>query len=108
MNLPTKPGWWQHGFPEGLGVRQQWLDRIEFAGVVANGRAFRGKNGRWVTFLTLGTDYGEYIDVTVQRPLAYRDCDIVYGQGRIRTQDRSDYVHSTDVTTVTFAQWKNP
>ena len=108
MNLPTKPGWWQREFPEGLWIRQQWLDRIEFAGVIANGRAFRNKNGRWVTFLTLGTDYGEYIDVTVQRPVAYRDYDIVYGQGRIRTQDRSDYVHSTDVNTVTFAQWKNP
>ena len=50
LNIPTKSGWWWHGFPPRLGVKQQWLDRVEFAGVIANGRVFRGKNGRWVTF----------------------------------------------------------
>jgi hypothetical protein len=105
VKVPAEPGWWHKGFPDGLGVRQQWLDRVEFAGIVANGRAFRGTNGRWVTFLTLGTGYGEYIDVTVQRPVAYRDYDIVYGQGRIRTQDRSDYIHTVDTKCYTFKQW---
>ena len=57
--IETKPGWWQTGFPRGFGVRQQWLDRVEFAGVIANGRVFRGRNNRWVTFVTLGTNYGE-------------------------------------------------
>lgn len=105
VKVPAEQGWWHRGFPDGLGVRQQWLDRVEFAGIVANGRAFRGTNGRWVTFLTLGTGYGEYIDVTVQRPVAYRDYDIVYGQGRIRTQDRSDYIHTVDTKCYTFKQW---
>ena len=77
-------------------VRQQWLERVEFAGVIANGRVFRGKNGRYVTFLTLGIDYGEYIDVTIQRPFQYRDGDIVTGQGQVRQSNNSDYVQASD------------
>ena len=49
---------------------------VEFAGVIANGRCYRGKKGRWVTFLDPGTNYGEYIDVVVQKPSVYRDGDI--------------------------------
>ena len=103
--LDTKPGWWQHSFPKGMGVRQQWLDRVQFAGVIANGRVFRGRNGRWVTFLTLGTDYGEYIDITVQRPFQYRDGDIVKGSGRVRHQNNSDYIQCSDATVMTWAQY---
>ena len=103
--LETKPGWWQHNFPKGMGVRQQWLDRVQFAGIIANGRVFRGRNGRWVTFLTLGTDYGEYIDITVQRPFQYRDGDIVKGSGRVRHQNNSDYIQCSDATVMTWAQY---
>ena len=103
--LETKPGWWQHGFVPGCGVRQQWLERVEFAGVIANGRVFRGKNGRYVTFLTLGTDYGEYIDITIQRPFQYRDGDIVSGSGTIRHQNNSDYIQVTDARLSTFSDW---
>ena len=103
--LDTKPGWWQHSFPKGMGVRQQWLDRVQFAGVIANGRVFRGRNGRWVTFLTLGTNYGEYIDITVQRPFQYRDGDIVQGSGRVRHQNNSDYIQCSDATVMSWAQY---
>jgi len=103
--IDTKPGWWQHGFIPGCYVRQQWLERVEFAGVIANGRVFRGKNGRWVTFLTLGIGYGEYIDVTIQKPFAYRDGDIVSGQGVVKHQNNSDYIHTTDAKLYSFKQW---
>jgi DNA polymerase III alpha subunit len=106
LNLPTKSGWWWHGFPKRLGVRQQWMDRVEFAGVIANGRCYRGKKGRWVTFLTLGTNYGEYIDVVVQKPFAYRDGDIIHGSGRIKHSNNSDYIDSSDVKSYTFAEWR--
>ena len=79
LDIPTKSGWWWHGFPPRLGVKQQWLDRVEYAGVIANSRCYKGNKGRWITFLTLGIGYGEYIDITVQKPVAYRDGDIVHG-----------------------------
>ena len=106
LDIPTKSGWWWYGFPRGLGVRQQWLDRVEFAGVIANGRVFRGKGNRWVTFLTLGTDYGEYIDVIVQKPVSYRDGDIIAGSGRVRTLNNSDYIDTSTVETHTFQEWR--
>ena len=104
--LETKPGWWQLGFQPNCYVRSQWLDRVEFAGVIANGRVFRGRNGRWVTFLTLGVNYGEYIDVAIQRPFAYRDGDVVAGSGVVRTQNRSDYISASELGVYSFEQWQ--
>lgn len=101
----TKPGWWQHSFVPRCGVRTKWLERVEFAGVIANGRTFRGKNGKYVTFLTLGTDYGEYIDIHIPRAFAYSDGDIVTGQGVVRHNNNSDYVQTTDAKVYTLRDW---
>ncbi len=101
----TKPGWWQHSFVPRCGVQTKWLERVEFAGVIANGRVFRGKNGKYVTFLTLGTDYGEYIDIHIPRAFAYSDGDIVTGQGVIRHNNNSDYVQTTDAKLYTLRDW---
>ena len=105
-DILTEPGWWHRGFPQGLGVQQKYLERVNFAGIIANGRTFRGKNGRYVTFLTLGTNYGEYVDVTIQRPFQYRDGDIVSGSGVVRHQNNSDYINCTDAKLWTFTQWR--
>jgi len=105
QGLPSANGWWHRGFP-GTFVKQQWLDRVEFAGVIANGRCYRGRGGKWVTFLTLGIDYGVYIDVTIQRGIAYKDGDIVCGTGRIRHSNNSDFVQSSDARLYTFDKWR--
>lgn len=105
-DILTEPGWWHRGFPQGLGVQQKYLERVNFAGVIANGRTFRGKTGRYVTFLTLGTNYGEYVDVTIQRPFQYRDGDIVSGSGVVRHQNNSDYINCTDAKLWTFSEWR--
>jgi DNA polymerase III alpha subunit len=103
--IDSKPGWWQQGFVPNCFVRQQWLERVEFAGVIANGRVFRGKNGKYVTFLTLGTDYGEYIDVTIPRGFAYRDGEVVYGQGVVRHSNNSDYIQASDARITSLRGW---
>ena len=104
--IETKPGWWQKGFIPGCGVRANYLERVNFAGVIANGRVFRGRNNRYVTFLTLGTNYGEYIDVTIQKPFAYRDGDIVAGSGMVKHSNNSDYIHVTDQKLYTIGEWQ--
>ena len=104
--IDTKPGWWQHGFPKGLGVESNWLNKVVFAGVIANGRVFKGKAGRYVTFLTLGTGYGEYIDVTIQRPFAYRDGDVVSGQGVVKHSNNSDYIQTSSANLFSFPGWR--
>jgi len=103
--IDTKPGWWQQGFPQGCGIRQRWLERVEYTGVIANGRVFRGRNGRWVTFLTVGTDYGEYADIQIPRAFAYRDGDIAHGTGVIRHGNNSDHIQSTHCELYSFADW---
>jgi DNA polymerase III alpha subunit len=105
--INTKQGWWQQGFPQQLGVQTRFLERVNFAGVIANGRCFKGNSGRWVTFLTLGSNYGEYFDVAVQRPIQYQDGDIVAGTGVIRHINNSDYINCIDADVYTFAQWNS-
>jgi len=105
QGLSSSNGWWHRGFP-GTFVKTQWLDRVEFAGVIANGRCFRGRGGKWVTFLTLGIDYGVYIDVTIQKSISYRDGDIVWGTGRIRHSNNSDFVQSSDAKLYTMEKWR--
>ena len=105
--IETRSGWWQQGFVANTFVRSQWLDRVEFAGVIANGRVFRGRNGRWVTFLTLGINYGEYADIVVPRAFQYRDGDIVHGSGRIMQKENSSHIQTTDAKLYTFAEWRN-
>ena len=103
--IETQRGWWQQSFVPNCFVKSQWLDRVEFAGVIANGRVFRGKNGKWVTFITLGTDYGEYIDIHIPRAFQYRDGDVVHGQGVVRTQNSSDYVQVSSAKVHSLKEW---
>jgi DNA polymerase III alpha subunit len=105
QGIPTYSGWWHRGFPNNVGVRQLWLDRVEFAGVIANGRCYRGKGNRWVTFLTLGIGYGEYIDIVVKRAVSYRDGDIVQGQGRIQHSNNSDFIDTSMVDVYSLTDW---
>ena len=92
-----KYGWWsQEDFMPGMYVKELYLDKVEFAGMIANGRVFRGDKGRYVTFLTLGVGNGQYIDVTIKRAFAYSDHDVVWGQGTIRHSNNSDYVECFD------------
>tara|TARA_B100001057_G_scaffold293833_1_gene293933 strand:- start:8436 stop:10070 length:1635 start_codon:yes stop_codon:yes gene_type:complete len=104
--IPTMNGWWKNGFVPALGVRQQWLDRVEFAGLVANGRVYKGNKGRYVTFVTLGTNFGDYIDVVIHKPFAYRDGDIIHGTGRVRHNNNSDYIDCYDAKLYTLNQWR--
>ena len=92
-----KYGWWSsQNFMPGMYVKELYMDKVEFAGLVANGRVFRGDKGRYVTFLTLGVGNGQYIDVTIKRPFAYSDHDVIWGQGTIRHSNNSDYVECYD------------
>ena len=59
---------------------------------------FKGESGRYVTFLTLGIGNGQYIDVTVKKPVAYADYDYVTGTGRLRMSNDSYYIESHEVT----------
>ena len=67
--------WTQPEFMPNMFVRETWGDRVNFAGLVANGRVFRGAEGKYITFVTLGVNNGEYVDVTIKRPFSYRSVE---------------------------------
>jgi DNA polymerase III alpha subunit len=88
-----KYGWWSHkDFLPRCYVMSTYLNKIEFAGLIANGRVFRGDRGKYITFLTVGVGNGEYIDLHIHKALPYRDSDIVWGQGEVKTKNGSHYV----------------
>jgi len=92
-----KYGWWStQDFMPGMYVRELYMDKIEFAGMIANGRVFRGDRGKYVTFLTLGVGNGQYIDITIPRPFSYHDHDVVWGQGTVRYSNNSEFVQCYD------------
>jgi len=88
--------WTQPEFMPNMFVQETWGDRVNFAGLVANGRVFRGEGGRYVTFVTLGVANGEYVDVTIKKPFGYRDTDVVAGSGKIRMSNGSRYIDCYD------------
>ena len=98
-----KYGWWSAAeFLPGMYCVNTYQDRFEFSGLVANGRVFKGESGRYVTFLTLGVGNGQYIDVTVKKPVSYADYDYVTGLGRLRMSNDSYYIECAEVTAHSF------
>jgi DNA polymerase III alpha subunit len=103
-----KYGWWsQKDFMPGMYVKELYMDKVEFAGLVANGRVFRGDKGKYVTFLTLGVGNGQYIDITIKKPFSYHDHDVVWGQGTIRQSNNSEYLDVYDAKGFTLEKYKN-
>ena len=101
-----KFGWWSsEKFLPGLFCKGTYMDHVEFAGLVANGRVFKGNKGKYVTFVTLGVDNGQYIDVTIKKPFGYSDCDVIWGTGKVRHSNNSDYVEVDQVKGYKIDRW---
>ena len=101
-----KYGWWStKDFMPGMYVKELYLDKVEFAGMIANGRVFRGDKGKYVTFLTLGVGNGQYIDVTIPKPFSYHDHDVIWGQGTIRYSNNSEFLQCYDVKGFTLEKY---
>jgi len=85
--------WNNPGFLPNMGIKNLYLDRFEFAGIVANSRVFKSDQKKFVHFITLGVGEGEYIDLVVDRPIKYQPHSVIVGQGQSRTRDNSQYIH---------------
>jgi len=84
--------WTQPEFMPNMFVQETYLDRVNFAGLVANGRVFKGAEGKYVTFVTLGVGNSDYVDVTIKKPFGYRDHDVIVGSGKIRMTNGTRYI----------------
>jgi DNA polymerase III alpha subunit len=99
--------WNSPGFLPGMGVRNLYLDRFEFAGIVANSRVFRRDRQKYIHFITLGVGEGEYVDLIVDRPVKYEVDSVIIGQGGVRNKDNSQFlqVDSANVRSMPINQY---
>jgi len=65
---------------------------VEFCGLVANYRVFKSKPREYITFVTLGTGNGRYLDVVVPHAISFHDHPILWGSGRLGYKNNSEYV----------------
>jgi len=66
--------------------------RVEFCGLVANYRVFKADKKKYITFVTLGTGNGRYLDVIVPHAISFHDQPILWGQGKLGYKNNSEYV----------------
>jgi DNA polymerase-3 subunit alpha len=99
--------WNSPGFLPGMGVKNLYLDRYEFAGIVANSRVFRRDRKRYIHFITLGVGEGEYVDLIVDNPIRYGSESVIVGQGEMRSRDGSQFlqVHRSSVKSLPIDQY---
>ena len=84
--------WNTPGFLPGMGVRNLYLDKFEFAGIVANSRVFRRDRKKYIHFITLGVGEGEYVDLIVDNPVKYAPGSVIVGQGERQSRDGSQFL----------------
>jgi len=101
--------WNSPGFLPGMGVKNLYLDRFEFAGIVANSRVFRRDQKKYVHFITLGVGEGEYVDIIVDAPVRYESGSVIVGHGERQSRDGSQYLrcHKSQIQSVPILDYYN-
>jgi DNA polymerase III alpha subunit len=99
--------WNSPGFLPNMGVKNLYLDRFEFAGIVANSRVFKRDRKRYIHFITLGVGEGEYVDLIVDNPIRYGSGSVIVGQGELQSRDGSQFlqVHRSNVRAQSIADY---
>jgi len=65
---------------------------VEFCGLVANYRVFKSTPKEYITFVTLGTGNGRYLDVVVPHAVSFHDYPILWGTGKLGYKNNTEYV----------------
>jgi DNA polymerase III alpha subunit len=66
--------------------------QVEFCGIVANYRVFKSKPKEYITFVTLGTGNGRYLDVVLPHAVSFHEHPILWGTGKLGYKNNSEYV----------------
>ena len=75
-----------------MGLQNLFLDKFQFAGIIANSRVFKSDAKNYIHFITLGVGEGRYVDLVVDRPIKYSRDTVVVGEGQMWTKDNSNYL----------------
>lgn len=65
---------------------------IEFCGLVANYRVFKSDPKKYITFATLGTGNGRYLDVVFNHAISLHESPIIWGLGKLGYKNNTEYV----------------
>jgi DNA polymerase III alpha subunit len=65
---------------------------VEFLGLVANYRVFKSGPKNYMTFATIGTGNGRYLDVMLNHAISFHDQPILWGKGKLDYTNRSECV----------------
>jgi DNA polymerase-3 subunit alpha len=65
---------------------------VEFCGLVANYRVFKSKPKEYITFVTVGTGNGRYLDVILDKAMSFQDQPILWGVGQLGYRNNTEYV----------------
>ena len=65
---------------------------VEFCGLVANYRVFKSGPKQYITFVTIGTGNGKYLDVILDRAISFHEQPIIWGVGKLGYKNNSEYV----------------
>lgn len=65
---------------------------VEFCGLVANYRVFKSAPKEYITFVTLGTGNGRYLDVVVPHAVSFHEHPILWGSGKLGYKNNTEYV----------------
>jgi DNA polymerase III alpha subunit len=87
-----KGAWNSPGFLPGMGLQKLYLDKFQFAGIVANSRVFKCDAKSYIHFITLGVGEGKYVDIVVDKPVKYSNGSVVIGEGELHHKDNSEYL----------------
>mgnify|MGYP006217193027 FL=1 len=80
---------------------------VEFCGLVANYRIFKSKPKEYITFVTLGTGNGRYLDVVLPRAVDFHEHKLLWGQGAKCKKDNSEYVRVANYKRLRLEQVKD-
>ena len=65
---------------------------VEFCGLVANYRVFKASPKEYITFVTLGTGNGKYLDVIINKAISFSEFPILWGSGKLGYRNNTEYV----------------
>jgi len=96
-----KQGWWSGDFLPDCELRVLEDGRIFYRGIVANSRRlWLGKIS--VTFVTLGFDFGEYVDIVVHHGKWKGNYKVISGIGRVKKKHDSIYIETDEMYPTQF------
>lgn len=65
---------------------------VELLGLVANYRVFKAGPKDYITFATLGTGNGRYLDVVLRHATSFHEHPILWGMGKLGYKNNTEYV----------------